>query len=152
MSRLTSPGQVNFAGVGVFLESGQQLCFRCHSSSVSVAKHREVNPWLSILVDLFIISTFTGLAHLEQAWLMSPLGWLQAFCLGAVARRHHVFGNSHLGNSNGWVYHSLIPGSGGLPLPSQWGHPVWERKDVFWWSKVLPQICWFIGFVWPADV
>lgn len=94
-SRLTSPSQVNFTFVRVFLKGGQQPRFRVHCSSVSFGKHRRMTSRVFILVDPFFISAVPGSAHLTYAQPATSVRRLQGFCLGSVARLRHVFGYCH---------------------------------------------------------
>lgn len=74
MSGLTSPCQVNFAGVSVFLEGGQKPCFRTHCGAVPFGKHGEATSWVrvSILVDPSFIRAAAGSAHLEPSEANQP--------------------------------------------------------------------------------
>lgn len=66
-SGLTSPRQVNFPGVAVCLEGGQQPRFGTLGRRVSAARHRELPSRVSILVDPSFIRAAAGFAHLEPS-------------------------------------------------------------------------------------
>lgn len=72
MSGLTSPCQVNFPGVSVFPEGGQQPCFGAHCCGVSTVKHREMTSRVSILLDPSFIKAAAGSAHLEPSQANQP--------------------------------------------------------------------------------
>lgn len=72
MSGLTSPCQVNFPGVSVFLEGGQQPCFGAHSCGGSIGKHRQMTSRVSILRDPLFIKAAAGSAHLEPSQANQP--------------------------------------------------------------------------------